>query len=491
MHSNCQSRTVSNHTTKLTSARRKQIWLSAAARKDTITGLANRNCVCRKTVRKARDKTLAAVDNAFSQKQSEVLFHLPVTKRWIESLVLGLMFITRASYRSIKTLINDLFDRSISLGKIHNIFRAAADEASKINNSIDLSDIDTLCADELFHHNKPILNAVDAYSYYCCTLSINDHRDGDTWGVHLLDAKEQGLNPRVMVSDQADGLVAAQNLVFPGIVHRYDNFHLSRMLMDLRRFYRNRFRSSITDRKDIERRIEHGLTVDPNALQDAVAIEQILKHVSTTIDQLISWLEHDILNKAGLPHHDREMLYDFILEEFRKLEKIESHRISSACVTLKNKKISSLNYVKELDARFTWIAQQHNIPVDCVWEMAQLQRCDYLGDTYAIRMLPLCKLLGDEFDDLEDDVLIALDSTERTSSAVENQNSRVKRYTKQRNHVDNAFLNLLKFYLNHSVFTSSSRKDRKGKTPREIMSRNKHSHWLELLGYERFKRKPA
>jgi hypothetical protein len=35
-------------------------------------------------------------------------------------------------------------------------------------------------------------------------------------------------------------------------------------------------------------------------------------------------------------------------------------------------------------------------------------------------MLPLFKLLGDQFDDLEGDVLIALDSTERTSSAVEN-----------------------------------------------------------------------
>jgi hypothetical protein len=118
MHSSCQSRTVSNHTTKLTSTRRKQIGLSAAERKDTITGLANRYCVCRKTVRKARDKTLAAVDNAFLQKQSELLFHLPVTKKWIEPLVLGLMFITRASYRSIKTLINDLFESPISLGQL-------------------------------------------------------------------------------------------------------------------------------------------------------------------------------------------------------------------------------------------------------------------------------------------------------------------------------------------------------------------------------------
>jgi len=491
MPMNNTSITAIQPTVRLTPTLRKHLGLSAASNKDTITGLAKRNGVCRKTVRKARDKTLTAVDDAFSTNHSDILFHIPVTKKWIESLVLGLMLITRASYRSIKTLLNDLFDSSISLGKIHNIFRAASGEANKINSSIDLANIDNLCADELYHHNKPILNAVDAYSHYCCILSINDHRDGDTWGVHLLDAKEQGLCPRVMISDQADGLVSAQGLVFPGIVHRYDNFHLSRMLMDLRRFYRNRLRSSITDRKDIEHLIEKGLAVDTNALPDAITHEKMLKHISTTIDQLISWLEHDILNKAGLQHHDREMLYDFILAEFRKLAKIEPHRISSVCVTLKNKKGSSLSFVKELEARFTWIAQQHQIPVDWVWEMAQLQRCDYLGDTYAIRMLPLCKKLGSEFDELEDEVLIALDATERTSSTAENLNGRVKRYTKQRDYVDNHFLQLVRFYLNHSAFTSSSRIDRKGKSPREILLGTKHSHWLELLGYERFKRHAA
>jgi len=63
---------------------------------------------------------------------------------------------------------------------------------------------------------------------------------------------------------------------------------------------------------------------------------------------LISWLEHDVLNKVGLKFHDRSMLYDFILDEFKKLEKIEPHGISAVCVTFKNKKGSSLGYVKEL-----------------------------------------------------------------------------------------------------------------------------------------------
>jgi len=324
--------------TKLGSAFRKHMGLSAASNKVSIRQLAKEHGISRNTVRKARDKTLDALDKAFEPVQEAVDFNLPVTKNWIETLVLSLILINRASYRSIKMLLKDVFDCSISLGKIHTIFRRAADKAVTINKSIDLSDITDLCADEVFHNNKPILNAIDAHSLYCCILNINDHRDGDTWGIHLLDAKDQGLCPRAMISDEADGLLSAQKLVFPYVEHRYDNFHLSRLLMDLRRFYRNRFKSSIKDRKAIEHKVSQSDKNDNTLLTDAIALENKMKFLSKTIDVLISWMEHDVLNKAGLRFHDRSMLYDFILDEFRKLEKIESHRISAVCVTLKNKK---------------------------------------------------------------------------------------------------------------------------------------------------------
>ncbi|NNF83226.1 MAG: hypothetical protein HKM99_10820 [Flavobacteriaceae bacterium] len=106
-------------------------------------------------------------------------------------------------------------------------------------------------------------------------------------------------------------------------------------------------------------------------------------------------------------------------------------------------------------------------------------------------MLPLCQKLGDQFDDLENDVLTALDATERTSSAAENFNGQVRRYTNQRDHVDNNFLGLLQFYLNHSKFVCSSRLDRKNKSPRQILTETDHPHWLELLGYQRFNRAAA
>jgi len=266
--------------TKLGPTLRKHMVLSAASIKASIRQLAKQHGISRKTVCNARDKTFEALDKAFEPVQEDVVFSLPVTKKWIESLVLSLILINRASYRSIKALLKDVFDYPISLGKIHNTFKRAAAEAATINRSFDLSDITDLCADELFHNNKPILNAIDAHSLYCCILSVNEQRDTDTWGIHLLDAKDQGLCPRVMISDEADGLLAAQKLVLPYVEHRYDNFHLSRMLMDLRCFYRNRFKSSIKDRKAIEAKLPQFDKEDNKRLRDAISLENKMKFLS-------------------------------------------------------------------------------------------------------------------------------------------------------------------------------------------------------------------
>ena len=474
--------------TKLSNTTRKRLALSAASKKSTVTALARQHGVSRTTVRNARDKAVGAVNDAFDTPKSDVLFYLPVTRQWLHSLVLALMLVGGVSYRAIMTILQDLFDTSLSLGTIHNIFNTAAERAHKINQSIDLSNITNLCADEFFHHGKPIINAMDATSLYCCALSIENQRDGETWAVHLLDAKEQGLLPSVMISDQAEGIVSAQKTVFSYCEHRYDNFHLSRSLMDLRRFYRNRLRRSITERKAVQKKLSDRVIIPADALSLALEKEQQDSHLSKTIDTLISWLEHDVLNKPGLPHQDRELMYDFIVQEFIRLEKIEPHRIASVRVTLENKKSDSLSFIKELEARFENIAQAHSIPVDWVWEMAQLQRCDFLGDAYAVHMLPLCSKLGERFEGVEDDVLLALDFTERTSSLVENLNRRVKRYTRDRVVVTNRYLGLLRFYLNHMPFRRSARVERKGKTPRAIMTGTTHDHWLELLGFERFKR---
>ena len=120
--------------------------------------------------------------------------------------------------------------------------------------------------------------------------------------------------------------------------------------------------------------------------------------------------------------------------------------------------------------------------------MCVLQRCQHSSDLYAVRSLPLQDYFQTEFDAVEDAVLTALDTTERTSSMVENLHSRLKPYFYLRREIGFGYLDLLRFYLNHTPFLRSERKERQGKTPAEILSGKPHSHWLEMLGYQRFKK---
>ena len=82
-------------------------------------------------------------------------------------------------------------------------------------------------------------------------------------------------------------------------------------------------------------------------------------------------------------------------------------------------------------------------------------------------------------------VRAALDDTPRSSSMVENLNSRLRRYFFLRRHLGEAYLSLPQFFLNHRVFMRSRRAERVGKTPKELLTGQAHAHWLELLGFER------
>jgi hypothetical protein len=52
------------------------------------------------------------------------------------------------------------------------------------------------------------------------------------------------------------------------------------------------------------------------------------------------------------------------------------------------------------------------------------------------------------------------------------------------------YLDLLRFFLNHSPFPRSQHPGRVGKTPAELLTGQAHPHWLELLGFTRFQRSP-
>jgi hypothetical protein len=79
-------------------------------------------------------------------------------------------------------------------------------------------------------------------------------------------------------------------------------------------------------------------------------------------------------------------------------------------------------------------------------------------------------------------------TTIRTSSCIENYNSRIRPYLVLRKNVDQPFLNRLRFFLNHAPLLESSIPERRGKSPAQLLYKKEHPCWLEMLGYTMFKK---
>jgi len=79
----------------------------------------------------------------------------------------------------------------------------------------------------------PALAGVDAASTYCYLLADAEHRDADTWVVHLLDANAQGFDPDHTIADAGQGLRAGQNTALADTPCHGDVFHIQKQCESL------------------------------------------------------------------------------------------------------------------------------------------------------------------------------------------------------------------------------------------------------------------
>ncbi len=161
-----------------------------------------------------------------SPEESEILYWIPVTKKWIFQVILALIFICHSSYRGVVEFLRDLFDYPVSVATVHNRVKSVVPKAQKINQDQDLSGIKVGLKDEIFQAKFPVLAGIDAFSTYCYLLAGAEHRDEDTWGYHLLEASERGLNPDYSIADAAKGLRAGHEAAWPGKPCHGDVFHI-------------------------------------------------------------------------------------------------------------------------------------------------------------------------------------------------------------------------------------------------------------------------
>src|SRR3954463_13965388 len=468
---------------------RKDLAIQALAGSETVCDLAARHGVSRKFVYQQRHKARTALDDAFSSTTpaEEVLFELGVTKTWLRQVIVALPLICRSSYRGVMEFLRDLLGLPVSLGHVHDVLQAATRQASMVNDEPDLSGIRVGLHDEIFQGATPVLAGVDAQSTYCYLLAAEQHRDADTWGVHLLDAAERGLRPDYTIADAGRGLRAGQQAAWGDTPCHGDVFHIQRQCEGLANTLSRLGRGATSRRKTLQAGIDRAVQRDADhelvvQLEQARRTEVRALCLARDVRTLVQWLRHDVLALAGADLATRRELFDFIVAELMAREREDPRRIRPVRVALQNQRDDLLAFAGLLDAELAAIARAHAISEPLVREACLLHRLPTTSPAYWQSWSGLRARMGGKFHALFDAVRRAMADTPRSSSLVENLNSRLRTYFTLRRHLGGSYLDLLRFFLNHRRFVRSRHAERQGKSPRELMTGQGHPHWLTLLG---------
>jgi hypothetical protein len=385
-------------------------------------------------------------------------------------------------------LLDNHFGHSLSLGTIHNICTRAVATARAVNQSQDLSMIHYGAPDEIFQGSRPVLVGVDLQSTYCYLLQGVAHRDADTWAVALLELEEQGLKLESSVADGGKGIRAGQRLVWPQVPCDYDHFHALQETERLATFLENRAYSQMNAREQLERQMNRArLSGQGRKLsqrlgqvrqQETEAIE-----LADDVAWLLQWLREDILPPRGPDFVTRMELLNWVVDELRLRESRCPHRLAPVRKLLENHRQELLAYVKRLDDNLAGLAREFDVSTAAVRAVWNLEYLDATSPKYGLEATALRSRLGSKFYGLQQAIPALRSVTFRSSSWVENINSRLRNYFFLRRQIGPDYLELLQFYFNHHPYVRSAVAARVGKSPTQLLSGEPHPHWLTLLGY--------
>ena len=324
-------------------------------------------------------------------------------------------------------------------------------------------------------------------------LRLEEHRDAETWGVRLLELQDQGLRPDATIADAGRGLRAGQILAWPDVPCRGDVFHALRDLGQLARFLDNRAYGVVEACDQQQRRMTRAKRHRRGNTQSKrlALVRQEQDRAIILADEvsvLIGWLRDDIFAIAGPDQPTRVHLFDFVVAELEAREPRCPHRIGPVVRGLRNQRDDLLAFAAALDDQLGAVAQEYEVPPAVVRELLAVSASDGHCALTWQRDAALHRRLGNRYWGLKEAVAEVAAGTVRASSVIENLNSRLRGYFFLRRHLGGAYLDLLRFFLNHRRFSRSEHPERVGKSPAELLTGSSHPHWVELLGYQRFQR---
>jgi hypothetical protein len=333
------------------------------------------------------------------------------------------------------------------------------------------------------------LVGVDLQSTYCYLLQVTERRDADTWALELLQLQEQGLQLKRTVADGGQGIRAGQQLACPDVPCGYDHFHALRETERLATFLENRAYRLMKACETLESKMARARSKGEGRkfsqrLGQARQEEMQAIELADDVALLLRWLREDILPPRGPGFSTRLELLEWIVEELSLRESTCSHRMVPVRKLLQNHRHELLAYVQQLDENLAGLAMEFDVSVDVVRAVWNLECLDAASPKYGWEAEELRCRLGSKFYGLQQAMPALQAVTFRSSSWVENINSRLRNYFFLRRQIGPDYLELLQFYFNHHLYERSRVASRVGKSPAELLTGEPHPHWLDLLGYK-------
>jgi len=475
---------------------RKNIALDAIKRQTPISHIATRNSVSRKFIYQQKNLAIQGVEDAFSKNMrieyDKELFNISVTKVWLRQLVLSLSLCCHSSFRGIQELLEGVFDFQISIGTIYAIIRDAAACAQSVNNEENLSSIRVGALDEIFQGDIPVLVGCDPKSLYCFLLSAEESRDANAWGCHLLDLQDKGLQPKYTVADFGTGLRAGQRESWPEIPCHGDVFHAEMDMGKLFYYLDNRAKTAMSTLVSLESKMTRAKKKNKpqkftRKIGDAWKEADRAIQLADDIGILNEWLQ-EILSPSGPSFEEKRMLFDFVVQELKDREYLCRYRIRPVRIKLENHRDSLLKFAELIDSSLAGIAEETGVSLYDIRQIYILQVMSRDNPKRWKQEHYIRSRLKYKFYELSEAVRDIASVVVRTSSSVENLNSRLRNYFFLRKQIGPESLDLLRFYLNYRRFPRSERPERVGRIPAELLQGEELPHWLETLGFERFRR---
>jgi len=417
-----------------------------------------------------------------------------VDKRHLDRAIVTLRVVGDVSLEGIQRSLEEILGVHRSIGYLSQAIAQAQQEAMDFQRRLVYRVSGPGLLDELFQHRKPMLVVVEPYSTALLVLSQEEHRDGDTWGGHLLELEEQGFHLTRVASDDARGIAAGvQAALGEDALHQLDIGHLfgevARVDAEVERSAYKHLREEeerwhVLDSARSDRVITsriHAWEKAHQKAEEAILLYDDFHYLAEELYGLFS-----PVGPTGAPR-SRAAVQGDLEALLSLLEEIPTAKVQELRTRLKSQQKGLLLFWGDWEQRLTQLRER--IPQE---ELLQALLLDYfLGKRKPTQAIEKAREktnaflethLGEQAPLLQKQVASTLDGLVRSSSLVETANSWMRPYLNTRKGVSQPFLDLIRLYRNTRTYR---RGKRKGHSPFELLGVSLPEDWLSMVGLPR------